>query len=136
VFDDCQDMVRAVSKDLAFKARHRIGTVNSINWARVSAQVVYDFKGYFVAATTSSDQPVSFCVPSGKFGSVAAGHIAQPDGPADRQTGGRHQRERTMSSTSSSAPVSTVRAGPPRRARPRGPSMDIFEGEQLRALHL
>ena len=49
VFDDCQDIVKAVAGDAAFKARHRIGTVNSINWARVAAQVVYYFKGYFAA---------------------------------------------------------------------------------------
>jgi len=76
VFDDCQDMVKAVSSDLAFKQRWAIGTVNSINWARVVAQVVYYFKGWF-AATTSNDQRVSFAVPSGNFGNVLAGHIAR-----------------------------------------------------------
>jgi threonine synthase len=76
VFDDCQDMVKAVSSDLAFKARHRIGTVNSINWARLVAQVVYYFKGYF-AVTRSSDELVSFSVPSGNFGNVCAGHVAR-----------------------------------------------------------
>jgi len=64
VFDDCQDIVKAVSNDHAFKARHRIGTVNSINWARIVAQVVYYFRGY-LDATTSNDQKVSFTVPSG-----------------------------------------------------------------------
>jgi threonine synthase len=76
VFDDCQDIVKAVSNDHAFKARYAIGTVNSINWARVVAQVVYYFKAYF-AATTSNDQQVSFAVPSGNFGNVCAGHIAR-----------------------------------------------------------
>jgi threonine synthase len=76
VFDDCQDIVKAVSNDHAFKAKHRIGTVNSINWARVVAQVVYYFKGYF-AATKSNDERVSFTVPSGNFGNVCAGHIAR-----------------------------------------------------------
>ena len=76
VFDDCQDMVKAVSNDLAFKAKHKIGTVNSINWARVVAQVVYYFRGY-LAATTSNDQQVSFTVPSGNFGNICAGHIAR-----------------------------------------------------------
>ena len=76
VFDDCQDMVKAVSNDHAFKAARRIGTVNSINWARVAAQVVYYFKGYF-AATKSNDQEVSFSVPSGNFGNICAGHIAR-----------------------------------------------------------
>ncbi len=76
VFDDCQDMVKAVSNDLEFKVRHKIGTVNSINWARVVAQVVYYFRGY-LAATTSNDQKVSFTVPSGNFGNICAGHIAR-----------------------------------------------------------
>ena len=76
VFDDCQDIVKAVSADLAFKARYRIGTVNSINWARLVAQVVYYFKGYF-AATRSDDETVSFCVPSGNFGNICAGHVAR-----------------------------------------------------------
>ncbi len=76
VFDDCQDIVKAVSADLAFKARHRIGTVNSINWARMVAQVVYYFKGWF-AATRSDDEVVSFCVPSGNFGNICAGHVAR-----------------------------------------------------------
>ena len=79
VFDDCQDMVKAVSADLAFKRRYAIGTVNSINWARVVAQVVYYFRGYF-AATTQDGQPVSFTVPSGNFGNVLAGHIAREMG--------------------------------------------------------
>jgi threonine synthase len=76
MFDDCQDIVKAVSNDAAFKARHKIGAVNSINWARVAAQVVYYFKGYF-AATTDNDQEVAFCVPSGNFGNICAGHIAR-----------------------------------------------------------
>jgi threonine synthase len=84
VFDDCQDMVKAVSNDLSFKARHKIGTVNSINWARVVAQVVYYFRGY-LSATTSNDQKVSFTVPSGNFGNVCAGHIARMMGlPIDQ----------------------------------------------------
>ncbi len=76
VFDDCQDIVKAVSNDLAFKRQWRIGTVNSINWARLLAQVVYYFAGYF-QATTSNDQKVSFAVPSGNFGNVCAGHVAR-----------------------------------------------------------
>lgn len=76
VFDDCQDMVKAVSEDLDFKQRHAIGAVNSINWARIVAQVVYYFKAYF-AATNTEGQQVSFSVPSGNFGNVLAGHIAR-----------------------------------------------------------
>ncbi|MFA6311549.1 MAG: threonine synthase [Sterolibacterium sp.] len=76
VFDDCQDIVKAVSNDHGFKERYKIGTVNSINWARVAAQVVYYFKGYF-AATESNDEQVDFSVPSGNFGNICAGHIAR-----------------------------------------------------------
>jgi len=84
VFDDCQDMVKAVSNDLAFKAKQKIGTVNSINWARVVAQVVYYFRGY-LAATASNEQKVSFTVPSGNFGNICAGHIARMMGlPIDK----------------------------------------------------
>ncbi|MFO1330643.1 MAG: threonine synthase [Rubrivivax sp.] len=84
VFDDCQDIVKAVSNDLDFKRRFRIGTVNSINWARLLAQVVYYFAGYF-QATTSNAQQVSFAVPSGNFGNICAGHVARCMGlPIDR----------------------------------------------------
>jgi len=76
VFDDCQDLVKAVSNDLDFKRKTKIGTVNSINWARLLAQVVYYFAGYF-QATESDTQKVSFTVPSGNFGNVCAGHVAR-----------------------------------------------------------
>ena len=84
VFDDCQDMVKAVSNDAAFKAAYKIGAVNSINWGRIVAQVVYYFKGYF-AVTQNNAQKVSFSVPSGNFGNVCAGHIARMMGlPIDK----------------------------------------------------
>ena len=84
VFDDCQDIVKAVSNDLEFKRRHKIGTVNSINWARLLAQVVYYFAGYF-QATRSNDERVDFTVPSGNFGNVCAGHVARQMGlPIDQ----------------------------------------------------
>jgi threonine synthase len=76
MFDDCQDVVKAVNLDAGFKERHAIGAVNSINWARVVAQVVYYFKGYF-AATRSNDEPASFAVPSGNFGNIFAGYVAK-----------------------------------------------------------
>ena len=83
VFDDCQDLVKAVSNDLNFKTQYKIGTVNSINWARLLAQVVYYFAGYF-QATTANSQKVSFTVPSGNFGNVCAGHVARMMGlPVD-----------------------------------------------------
>jgi threonine synthase len=94
VFDDCQDLVKAVSNDLEFKRRYKIGTVNSINWARLLAQVVYYFAGYFQATekyaaasgqggngaglgAADAPQKVSFSVPSGNFGNVCAGHVAR-----------------------------------------------------------
>ena len=87
VFDECQDIVKAVSNDLEFKRKYRIGTVNSINWARLLAQVVYYFAGYFQAtdpstgsgrsAMRSEPQPVTFAVPSGNFGNICAGHVAR-----------------------------------------------------------
>jgi threonine synthase len=104
VFDDCQDIVKAVSNDLEFKRKYKIGTVNSINWARLLAQVVYYFAGYFQAtngaptlgtgvsllppeganspwggpaANSPDDEKVSFTVPSGNFGNVCAGHVAR-----------------------------------------------------------
>ena len=76
VFDDCQDIVKAVSNDLPFKSRQKIGTVNSINLARVVAQVIYYFRAY-LSATSSSQEKVSFTVPSGNFGNICAGHIAR-----------------------------------------------------------
>jgi threonine synthase len=84
MFDDCQDMVKAVSNDLAYKARQKIGTVNSINWARIVAQVVYYIYGY-LKITTSNAQKVSFTVPSGNFGNICSGHIARMMGlPIDK----------------------------------------------------
>lgn len=79
VFDDCQDLVKEVMGDAEFKREHRIGAVNSINWARLVAQVVY----YVVAwlrVTTEDDQEVSFTVPTGNFGNICAGHIARQMG--------------------------------------------------------
>ena len=84
VFDDCQDLVKAVSNDLEFKKKYKIGTVNSINWARLLAQVVYYFAGYF-QATGSNSSKVNFTVPSGNFGNVCAGHVARMMGlPIDK----------------------------------------------------
>lgn len=79
MFDDCQDIVKAVQNDAEFKAKYHVGTVNSINWGRIVTQVVYYFAGYF-NATADNGQKVSFCVPSGNFGNVCAGHIARQMG--------------------------------------------------------
>jgi threonine synthase len=76
VFDDCQDIVKRVSGDLEFKQRYKIGAVNSINWARLLAQVVYYFYGY-LQATERRSAGASFTVPSGNFGNICAGHVAR-----------------------------------------------------------
>jgi len=78
-FDECQDIVKTLAGDGEFKRRHALGAVNSINWARIAAQVVYYFKGYY-AATTHDSQSVCFAVPSGNFGNVLAGHVARQMG--------------------------------------------------------
>jgi threonine synthase len=79
VFDECQDIVKQLAADLDFKAQYNIGAVNSINWARIAAQVVYYFWGW-LRATSDSTQQVSFAVPSGNFGNILAGHIARQMG--------------------------------------------------------
>lgn len=79
VFDDCQDLVKAVNADAEFKARYDIGAVNSINWGRVLAQAVYYFKGYF-ALNLPAGSEADFCVPSGNFGNVFAGYLAKSMG--------------------------------------------------------
>jgi threonine synthase len=84
-FDDCQDIVKTIASDVGFKQRHRMGAVNSINWARIAAQTVYYFAGYFAATSGDGGDPVSFCVPSGNFGNVLAGWISRCMGlPIDR----------------------------------------------------
>lgn len=79
MFDDCQDIVKAINNDAEFKQQYKVGAVNSINWGRVVAQVVYYFKGYFAVAKEVGE-PVDFVVPSGNFGNVCAGHIAKQMG--------------------------------------------------------
>ncbi|QLG86981.1 threonine synthase [Chitinibacter bivalviorum] len=82
-FDACQDIVKDVNKDAEFKAKYKIGAVNSINWGRIVAQVVYYFKGYFAAVDSAGKNVgdvVDFCVPSGNFGNICAGHIARQMG--------------------------------------------------------
>lgn len=79
VFDDCQDLVKVVNGDAEFKQRYRLGAVNSINWARLVAQVVYYFAAW-LKVTSSEDEQVSFAVPTGNFGNICAGHIAREMG--------------------------------------------------------
>ena len=79
-FDDCQDLVKAMFTDVVFRDRVGLSAVNSINWARVMAQVVY----YVVAAERLGGRrsPVAFSVPTGNFGNVFAGHVARCSGLA------------------------------------------------------
>jgi threonine synthase len=72
-FDDCQDLVKAMFADVRFREKVGLAAVNSINWARVMAQVVY----YHWAAAKAGDRPVSVTVPTGNFGNVFAGRVAK-----------------------------------------------------------
>jgi threonine synthase len=74
-FDDCQDLVKAMFNDADFRCRNNLSAVNSINWARVMAQIVY-----YVTASETFAEPVTFSVPTGNFGNVLAGWIAREMG--------------------------------------------------------
>ncbi len=78
-FDDCQDIVKAMFADVAFRERVKLGAVNSINWARVMAQVVYY---HWAVAKAGDDRGVTVTVPTGNFGNVFAGRVAQRTGAA------------------------------------------------------
>lgn len=81
-FDDCQTLMKSLFADLAFKEQYSLGAVNSVNWARVMAQIVY--YGY-ASVRLGSEQPVSFVVPSGNFGNAFAGFLAKRMGfPIER----------------------------------------------------
>jgi len=83
-FDDCQDMVKELFGDLEFKEKYSLGAVNSINWARVLAQVVYYFYAW-LRVTDETAAPVNFSVPTGNFGDIFAGYVAKKMGlPVDK----------------------------------------------------
>ena len=83
-FDDCQDMVKDLFGDLEFKEKYSLGAVNSINWARVLAQVVYYFYAW-LRVTDETNAPVNFSVPTGNFGDIFAGYVAKRMGlPIDK----------------------------------------------------
>jgi len=75
-FDDCQNIVKALFNDLDFKERHSLGAVNSINWARVLAQVVYYFYAWF-RVTEAGGNDLLFSIPTGNFGDIFAGYVAK-----------------------------------------------------------
>ncbi|MDP2992979.1 MAG: threonine synthase, partial [Deltaproteobacteria bacterium] len=76
-FDDGQAIVKAIFNDLPFKETHALGAINSINWARVLAQIVYYFYAYFRVREETGREEIGFAVPTGNFGDVFAGHIAR-----------------------------------------------------------
>jgi threonine synthase len=128
VFDDCQDIVKAVSNDFAFKKQYKIGSVNSINWARILAQVVYYFWGYF-RTTTNNSQSVDFAVPTGNFGNICAGHVARMMGlPIERLI--LATNENNVLDEFFKTGTYRVRSGP-ETAETSSPSMDISKASNF-----
>ncbi len=76
-FDDCQNIMKTTFGDVAFKTEHALGSVNSVNWARVLAQTVYYFYSAFRAMEKTGAASVRFSVPTGNFGDILAGYLAQ-----------------------------------------------------------
>lgn len=76
-FDDGQAIVKSIFNDIPFKEKHRLGAINSINWARILAQVVYYIYAYFRATDSAGTDQVDFSVPTGNFGDIFAGYIAR-----------------------------------------------------------
>ena len=79
-FDDAQSIVKDIFGDLEFKERYALGAVNSINWARVLAQVVYYFYAWFQVSKESGAKQIDVSVPTGNFGDIFAGYIAKKMG--------------------------------------------------------
>jgi len=75
-FDDCQRIMKTLAADLDFKRRYALGAVNSVNWARVLAQIVYYFKAALEVTAAAGADAVRVCVPTGNFGNVLAGWYA------------------------------------------------------------
>jgi threonine synthase len=84
-FDDCQHIVKTLMGDLAFRDRYSLGAVNSINWARILAQVVYYFHSAFLVMRKTGATQVKFAVPTGNFGDIFAGYMAARMGLPIRQ---------------------------------------------------
>ncbi len=123
-FDDCQDLVKAAFADLAFRDRFRLSAVNSINWARVMAQIVY-----YVTAAARFDQPATFVVPTGNFGNVYAGHIARRMGLPIRELVIASNRNDILTRFFSTAVMSLEGVTPT-----LSPSMDIQVSSNLERL--
>ena len=78
-FDDCQIIVKEANADADFKKKYKLGAVNSINWARISAQIVYYFYSY-LQVTKNNSERVAYAVPSGNFGNALSAHIVREMG--------------------------------------------------------
>ena len=75
-FDDCQHLMKTIFADVDFKTEHSLGSVNSVNWARVLAQTVYYFYAFFRVQERTGAAQVQFSVPTGNFGDILAGYLA------------------------------------------------------------
>ena len=114
-FDDCQRIVKALFGDLAFRDEMRLSGVNSINWARILAQIVYYFIG--AVALGAPERPVSFAVPTGNFGDILAGYYAKRMGlPIERLIVATNENDILARALASGA---TSRAASRRRSRRR-----------------
>jgi threonine synthase len=117
-FDDCQRIVKDLFGDLAFRDKMRLSGVNSINWARILAQIVY----YFVAAAAlgAPERPISFAVPTGNFGDVLAGYYAKRMGlPIERLIVATNENDILVRT------LATGRYAPKEVKATQSPSMDI-----------
>jgi threonine synthase len=117
-FDDCQRIVKELFGDLAFRDEMRLSGVNSINWARILAQIVY----YFVAAAAlgAPERPISFAVPTGNFGDVLAGYYAKRMGlPIERLIIATNENDILVRT------LATGRYAPKEVKATQSPSMDI-----------
>ncbi len=79
-FDDCQNIMKTTFGDVGFKTEHSLGSVNSVNWARVLAQTVYYFYSAFRTMEKTGAASIQFSVPTGNFGDILAGYLAQQMG--------------------------------------------------------
>ena len=117
-FDDCQRIVKDLFGDLALRDEMRLSGVNSINWARILAQIVYYFVG--AVALGAPDRPVSFAVPTGNFGDVLAGYYAKRMGlPIERLIIATNEND-ILART-----LATGRYAPKEVKATQSPSMDI-----------
>jgi threonine synthase len=126
-FDDCQDLVKAMFNDRPFREALKLGAVNSINWARIMAQIVYYFRA--ALALGAPDRPVRFAVPTGNFGNVYAGYVARQMGlPIERFVVGSNRND--ILTRLFATGVMEIRAVEPSLS----PSMDIQVSSNLERL--